>query len=72
MFNVTIASEDSSEFANIMSEISTYVDEMKIKFVTGQVDLDSGFEEYMSTLDKMGIDRAKEIYQKALDEFNAR
>ena len=55
----------------MMSDINTYVDEMVVKFITGQEPL-SNFGAYQNRLQQMGIERAAEIKQAGLDRYNAR
>ncbi|MGI5899925.1 MAG: extracellular solute-binding protein [Christensenellales bacterium] len=69
---VNVSAANSSEFANIMSEVNTYVVEMMIKFVTGQIDIETEFDNYLGQLKKLGIETAIQYYQESLDEFNAR
>lgn len=64
--------EDATEFSKIMGDIGTYAFEMMLKYITGLEDLDKFETEYLPTLEEMGMARAIEIQQKALDEFNAR
>lgn len=68
---ITPTPEESEEFAAIMNEISTYRDEMTIKFILGTADL-SEFDSYVATLNQMGLERAIEIENAALDRYNAR
>ncbi|MDO5417863.1 MAG: extracellular solute-binding protein [Lachnospiraceae bacterium] len=68
---VTVKSEDTGEYTNLISELETYRDEMTIKFIRGEESLDN-FDQYLSTLKSMGIDRAQEIVQQAVEEYNAR
>ncbi len=68
---VSIKSDDAAEYASIMSDINTFKDEMTIKFIIGIEPLTS-FDDYLDTLKKMNIDKAVEILQAALDEFNSR
>jgi putative aldouronate transport system substrate-binding protein len=72
LYGTTVATADSTEFANIMGEAKTLYDEMKIKFVTGEANLEGDFDAYLETLKSMKIERAIEIQQNALDEFTAR
>lgn len=67
-----ISSANAAEYANIMSEVKTYVEEMQIKFVTGQVSIEEEYDNYMNTLKNMNIEKAIAFYQEALDEFNSR
>jgi len=67
-----MSADDSSEFSAIMGDITTYVSEMFIAYVTGEKSLDTFESEYLAQLKTMGIERAIELEQKALDEFNSR
>ena len=68
---ITPTPEESQEFATIMNEINTYKEEMFLKFLFGDASLDE-FDEYVNTIKSMGIDRAIEIQQNALDRYNNR
>ncbi len=69
---ITIPAEDNAEYLKLMGDIETYMKTMTIDYINGDKDL-AGFEtEYLKTMKELGADRAIEIYQKALDEFNAR
>lgn len=68
---VSMSYDESREYANSMSEISTYVDEMKMKFITGIEPLEK-FPEFKKQLEKFGVARAIEIYQDAVDRYNSR
>lgn len=68
---ITINSESISEYSSILSDITTYRDEMSIKFIKGTESLDN-YAQYQQTLKEMGLDRLQEIYQAAVEEYNAR
>ncbi len=57
--------------STLMNEISTYVDEMFLKFVLGQVSLDT-YPQYVSQLKKLGIDDVLKIQQAALERYRNR
>lgn len=65
---VSFTEEESSEYAQIMTEITTYQDEMYLKFIMGAEPI-SNFDLYMDELKGMGIERAIEIKQNAYDRF---
>ena len=44
---------------------------MEGKFITGVVDIETGWDEYCETLEKMGVQEVIEVYQAAYDRFNA-
>jgi putative aldouronate transport system substrate-binding protein len=68
---ITMTADENNEYASIMSDLETYYDEMVIKFIMGEESMDS-FEEFVATLEGMGIDRAIELQQAALDRYNER
>ena len=67
---ITVAPEDTDEYAFIKSEVDTYVNENFALFVTGARSLEE-FDDYLATLESMGLSRMLEIYQAAFDTFNA-
>lgn len=68
---ITPTSEESKEFSTIMNEINTYRDEMTLKFMFGTESLDN-FDTYVKNMENMGLKRALEIQNAALDRYNAR
>jgi len=62
-------SEDSSQYAAVMNEVTTYTDEMFLKFVMGQESIDDKFDDYVENIKAKGIDKAVAIMQKAYDSF---
>ena len=57
--------------ASIMNDIGTYQEEMMLKFIMGVESLDK-FDEYIQEIKRMGIDRAIEINQSALNRYKNR
>lgn len=68
---ITPNKDESKEFATIMNEITTYRDEMTIKFIMKQESLDT-FDKYVENIKKLGIDRALEIQNAALKRYQNR
>ena len=68
---ITPTVDESKEPAQIMNEIATYRDEMTLKFILGTESFDN-WDTYVSTIESMGLDRALEIENAALDRYNAR
>jgi putative aldouronate transport system substrate-binding protein len=68
---ITPSPDESREFAQIMSEVNTYADEMVVKFILGTEPL-SNWDTYVNTIKQMGIDRAVAIQNAALVRYNAR
>ena len=67
-FNYT--TEDYEQLAILENDIKTYVTDMRAKFVTGDADLDADWDNYIKTLERMGLAELVEIYQRGLDAYN--
>ncbi|GLC30895.1 extracellular solute-binding protein [Clostridium omnivorum] len=68
---VTALPEESSELSKMENEITTYVDEMFLKFVMGQEPI-SNYDKFTSQIQKMNIDKVLKIKQSALERYNKR
>ncbi|HEY8499080.1 MAG TPA: ABC transporter substrate-binding protein [Clostridia bacterium] len=68
---VTATPEESQEASIIMNEVNTYMQEMFFKFLMGVEPLDK-FDEYVSTLKELGIERVIEIKQEGIERYNNR
>lgn len=68
---ISIPGDMTSEYSSIYADIQTYVENMFYKFVMGLEPIEK-FDEYVEQIKKMNIDRAIEINQIALDNFNKR
>lgn len=65
MTNVIYTDQELNEINEIMTTIHTYVDETRVRFVTGSLDLDKDWEDYIKTLNDMGLERYIEVVQTA-------
>ena len=68
---IYVLGEESDADADIMSNCKTYIDEMSIKFITGEVSLDK-FDEYLEQLDKFGIKESIKFRQSGYDRYQSR
>ncbi|MGI5893841.1 MAG: extracellular solute-binding protein [Candidatus Merdivicinus sp.] len=68
---IELESEANDEYTKIMSEVTTYVSEMTLKFIMGIEPLEN-YDNFTETLQKMDVERATEIMQEAYDAYNAR
>jgi len=69
--SVYILPEESDESANLMATITTYIDEMTIKFITGEEPIDN-FDKYIAQLKEFGIEKVTKFRQDALGRYNKR
>jgi putative aldouronate transport system substrate-binding protein len=68
---VTPTPEESAEFAKIMTDVNTLVDEMTLKIILGAEPLES-YEKYVEKMNSIKLSRAIEIKKAALDRYNKR
>ena len=71
MPQITLTADESMEYAQIMTDVLTYLSENIVKFITGQKSMDE-YDSMLAELKSMGVDRATEIQQAALNRFYAR
>ncbi|MCV4232747.1 extracellular solute-binding protein [Virgibacillus sp. LDC1] len=65
-FNFT--ADEQSELTGIQTDIHTYVDEMRDKFIAGNESFEN-WDQYVANLQKMGSERYLAIYQSAADRY---
>ncbi|HLR64375.1 MAG TPA: extracellular solute-binding protein [Pseudogracilibacillus sp.] len=64
----TFDEEENEILSNQGTEINQYVEEMRDKFIAGQESLDN-FDNYVETLEKMGLQEVIDAYQAAFDRY---
>lgn len=67
----TLNEDEAEEYTEIMTEITSYESKMFSSFIMGTTPM-SKFDSFVKTLEDMGIKRAIEIQQAALDRYNSR
>lgn len=68
---VTMTPEETTEYSAIMNDITTKMEESAVNFILGRESIDN-FDQYVSTLKAMKLDRAVEIKQAAVERFQQR
>ena len=63
--------DESTEYSSLWSDISTYASTEVFKFAMGQYNFEDDWDNFIETLESMGIDRCIEIYQDAYDRYAA-
>jgi putative aldouronate transport system substrate-binding protein len=64
----TFSSEDTQRLAVVSQDINTYVDDMRAKFITGNVSFDT-WPAYVKTIQDMGLNEYTAIMQRGLDNY---
>ena len=74
MPSLTMTVEENGEYASLMTDINTYVDEMAARFIVGDSDIETEWDAYIESLysSEFELGRAIEIYQGALDRYYAK
>lgn len=65
-----LTTDESEQVSDIKSAATSYVKEMTAQFLTGKVDIDDYWDEYLAELDKIGIDEYLEVLQVAYDRVH--
>ncbi len=69
---LSYTTEESQHKADLQNDIETYQTEMRLKFITGQLDIDAEWDNYCTALEGMGIHTMEEITQAAVDRYLAK
>jgi putative aldouronate transport system substrate-binding protein len=70
--NVSLTFDENSTITSILGDVNTYVQEMTVKFITGEADIDAEIDNYNAMLISMGIEDAIAVEQEAVDRYNNR
>jgi ABC transporter, substrate-binding protein, family 1 len=57
----------SQTLGSLTTDLNSYAEQYKAQVATGELDLDSSWDEYVSTMEAMGASQVQEIYQNAYD-----
>lgn len=67
-----LTQEENEAYSGLFSDIETYVREMMLKFIIGTASLENEYEDFLQTLDSMGLQQCIDYKQAALDRYYAR
>lgn len=62
-----LSEEDQDNYSDLWTDLEKYISQMHSKFITGQEDLETGWDNYLSKLEKMGLEEVLEIYENVYD-----
>lgn len=66
----TYTADENKVLESTGQDVNKYVEEMRDKFITGDMDLDSDWDDYVETIEKMGgLDELMDVYQNAYDRY---
>lgn len=70
MPNISLTEEEADTKNAIMTDVTTYVDEMVLRFIVGTESLDN-WDSYVATVESMNLAGAIEAMQTAYDRYMA-
>jgi len=59
--------EEQDEVAVPLVEVSNYIKESQVAFITGKMDIDKDWDSYVSQLDSLGLQQILDVYQQVID-----
>lgn len=68
----SLTTEESERYSAVFSDIDTYVSEMVVKFITGDENIDTTWDNFVSSVEAMGIADCEALKQAAYDRYQAR
>lgn len=66
---VELSYDESTEYGDVWSDISTYASTEVFKFVMGEYNFDSDWDAFIEKIKSMGIQDCIDIYQDAYDRY---
>lgn len=69
---LSYTTEESNRRADLQTDLETYQEEMRLKFITGQADIDAEWDSYCASLESLGFYELMEIDQAAVDRYMAK
>lgn len=69
---LSYTTEESQRKAELETDLETYQEEMTLKFITGQADIDTQWDTYVATCKSMGYDELQEITQASVTRYLAK
>ena len=67
--NKVVLEAENAEYNNVKSDIDTFLDEMTVKYITGEYSFDNYETDFVEALKGMNADRLVELYQDAYDNY---
>jgi len=69
---VQLSLDEATRRAKLMTDIDTYTKECLIKFVKGEMNIETDWDAYVAQLEKLGLSEAVKLTQDAYDRYMAR
>ena len=70
MPDLLFTENENATRSTLVTDISSYLNNMKASFITGEIDIDKGWDNYLEQLNSMGLQELLSITQAAYDRFS--
>ena len=68
---LSYTAEEANERATLRADLENYLRQAKAQFMTGEIDVEEGWDNFVNTVNGMGLERLIEIEQAAYDRYMA-
>ena len=68
---LALTEDETDTYTDAWADIDPYVAQMYAAFVTGELDIDAEWDNFLAQLDTLGLQDVIDAYQAALDRYNA-
>ena len=69
--SMSLNTDQSERYAQIFGDITTMAQERIGRFITGELDIETDWDQFQTDLQQMGIQDCIDIYQEAYDDYRA-
>lgn len=66
---LSYTAEEANERATLKTDLQNYLEQAKAQFITGEIDVEEGWDDFVNTVNGMGLERLIEIEQAAYDRY---
>ena len=66
---ISLTADESASVTSNQTDIETYVSEYTLHCVVGDYDVDATWDDYVKSIEDMGLDKMVSVYQTALDRY---
>lgn len=68
---ISLSPNDQLDYNDLWMGLDRYISQMHAKFITGEEDLETGWDNYLNELNKRGLEEVLEIYERAYAAYLA-
>ena len=69
MPTMSLTADEESTYSAAATDVQTYMDEIVIKFMIGDADIDAEWDTYLSTMESLGVNDMIDIYAAAYERY---